>query len=86
MSNHYNRLAVSSEYSAVNFLPATLKTNKSGWLIEYYVENPQTPKTWIELRKKLDIPQKMQMYSFRDTGISEINTVLNKFPKNIILR
>ena len=42
MSLNHNRLAVSSEYSAVNYLPATLKTNKSGWLIEYYVENPQT--------------------------------------------
>ena len=42
MSNSSNRLAISSAYSAVNYLPATLKTNKSGWLIEYYVENPQT--------------------------------------------
>ena len=42
MSYTSNRLAVSSAYSAVNYLPATLKTNKSGWLIEYYVENPQT--------------------------------------------
>jgi hypothetical protein len=36
------RLAVSTAYSAANYLPSTLKTNKSGWIIEYYVENPQT--------------------------------------------
>lgn len=25
-----------------NYLPAVLKENKSGWIIEYYIENPQT--------------------------------------------
>jgi integrase len=30
------RLAVSTAYSAANYLPAILKTNKSGWIIEYY--------------------------------------------------
>jgi len=42
MSVQSPRLAVSTAYSAANYLPATLKTNKSGWIIEYYVENPQT--------------------------------------------
>ena len=54
MPTNYNRLAVSSEYAAVNYLPATLKTNKSGWLIEYYVENPLTQ----ELARKMYTPIK----------------------------
>ena len=29
-------------------------------------------KTWDSLRKKLDLPHDMQMYSFRDTGITDM--------------
>jgi hypothetical protein len=60
MSNSSNRLAVSSAYSAANYLPATLKTNKSGWLIEYYVENPQTQQL---ARKKIRLARLMNRYS-----------------------
>lgn len=30
------------------------------------------PKHWDKLRKALDLPQRMQMYSFRDTGMTEM--------------
>ena len=59
MPTNYNRLAVSSEYSAVNYLPATLKTNKSGWLIEYYVENPQTQEL---ARKRIKLERLLSRY------------------------
>ena len=60
MSETSNRLAVSSAYSAANYLPATLKTNKSGWLIEYYVENPQTQETTVFLLLKDHHPTHLQ--------------------------
>ena len=56
MSINSPRLAVSSGYSAANYLPAILKTNQSRWIIEYYVENPQTqmlPRKKIKLQRLL---------------------------------
>lgn len=67
MSTHYNRLAVSSAYSAANYLPAMLKTNKSGWLIEYYVENPQTQelsRKRIKLQRLLSVNNNRKVYHF----------------------
>ena len=59
MSVQSPRLAVSTAYSAVNYLPATLKTNKSGWIIEYYVENPQTQ---ILARKMIRLQRLLKRY------------------------
>jgi site-specific recombinase XerD len=73
MSTHHNRLAVSSEYSAVNYLPATLKTNKSGWLIEYYVENPQTQSLQ---RKKIRLERLMCRYSSKSEAKRHINNII----------
>ena len=30
------------------------------------------PKHWVKLRKALNLPDEMQMYSFRDTGMTEM--------------
>ena len=73
MSLNHNRLAVSSEYSAVNYLPATLKTNKSGWLIEYYVENPQTQEL---ARKKIRLSRLMSRYSSKSEAKKHINNII----------
>lgn len=73
MSTHYNRLAVSSEYSAVNYLPATLKTNKSGWLIEYYVENPQTQEL---SRKKIRLERLVSRYQTKAEAKKHINNII----------
>ncbi len=73
MSLNHNRLAVSSEYSAVNYLPATLKTNKSGWLIEYYVENPQTQEL---ARKKIRLSRLMSRYSSKSEEKKHINNII----------
>jgi len=59
MSVQSPRLAVSTAYSAANYLPATLKTNKSGWIIEYYVENPQTQ---MLARKKVKLQRLLMRY------------------------
>ena len=73
MLSHHNRLAVSSEYSAVNYLPATLKTNKSGWLIEYYVENPQTQQL---ARKKIRLERLMSRYTSKMEAKRHINNII----------
>ena len=73
MSNNHNRLAVSSEYSAVNYLPATLKTNKSGWLIEYYVENPQTQEL---ARKKIRLERVLSRYPSKADAKKHINNII----------
>ena len=42
---------------------------KSGPVI---LSEARMTKTWTSLRKKLNLPQAMQMYSFRDTGMTEM--------------
>ena len=73
MSNTSNRLAVSSAYAATNYLPAMLKTNKSGWLIEYYVENPQTQEL---ARKKIRLARLMSRYSSKTEAKKHINNIV----------
>lgn len=73
MPTNHNRLAVSSQYSAVNYLPATLKTNKSGWLIEYYVENPQTQELQ---RKKIRLQRLLDRYPSKAEAKKHINNII----------
>ena len=73
MSVHHNRLAVSSEYTAVNYLPAMLKTFKSGWVIEYYVENPQTQEL---ARKRIKLQRLMTRYSTVSDAKKHINNIV----------
>ena len=73
MSNTSNRLAVSSAYAAANYLPAMLKTNKSGWLIEYYVENPQTQEL---ARKRIKLQRLLTRYSSKNEARKHINNII----------
>ena len=73
MPNSSNRLAVSSAYSAANYLPAILKTNKSGWLIEYYVENPQTQQL---ARKKIRLARLISRYPSKTEAKKHINNII----------
>jgi hypothetical protein len=73
MSVQSPRLAVSTAYSAANYLPATLKTNKSGWIIEYYVENPQTQ---ILARKKIKLQRLLMRYPSKMEARRQINNII----------
>jgi len=73
MSVNSPRLAVSTAYSAANYLPATLKTNKSGWIIEYYVENPQTQ---ILARKMIRLQRLLNRYSSKMEAKKHINNII----------
>ncbi|MDR0206572.1 MAG: hypothetical protein LBI45_04870 [Bacteroidales bacterium] len=67
------RLAVSTAYSAANYLPATLKTNKSGWIIEYYVENPLTQ---ILSRKMIRLKRLLMRYPSKMEARRHINNII----------
>jgi len=67
------RLAVSSSYSAANYLPAVLKTNQSGWIIEYYVENPQTQ---MLARKKIKLQRLLMRYPSKTEARRHINNIV----------
>jgi len=56
MSGNSNKLSVVNGYSATNYLPAILKEYKSGWIIEYYVENPSTQEL---CRKKIKLQRQI---------------------------
>ena len=73
MSVQSPRLAVSSGYSAANYLPAILKTNQSGWIIEYYVENPQTQ---MLARKKIKLQRLLCRYSSKTEAKKHINNIV----------
>jgi hypothetical protein len=73
MSVQSPRLAVSSAYSAANYLPAVLKTNQSGWIIEYYVENPQTQ---ILARKMIRLQRLLKRYPSKMEARKHINNII----------
>jgi site-specific recombinase XerD len=73
MSINSPRLAVSNSYSAANYLPATLKTNQSGWIIEYYVENPQTQ---LLARKKIKLQRLLCRYPSKTEARKHINNII----------
>ena len=73
MSTNSPRLAVSNGYSAANYLPAVLKTNQSGWIIEYYVENPQTQSL---ARKKIKLQRLLCRYSSKVEARRHINNII----------
>ena len=73
MSVQSPRLAVSSSYSAANYLPAILKTNQSGWIIEYYVENPQTQ---MLARKKIKLQRLLCRYPSKTEARRHINNII----------
>jgi len=73
MSVNSPRLAVSNGYSAANYLPAMLKTNKSGWIIEYYVENPQTQ---MLARKKIKLQRLISRYPSKMEAKRHINNIV----------
>jgi len=73
MSVNSPRLAVTNCYSAANYLPAVLKTNQSGWIIEYYVENPQTQAL---ARKKIKLQRLLSRYPSKMEAKRHINNII----------
>lgn len=73
MSTNSNRLSVANGYSATNYLPAVLKEYKSGWLIEYYVEDPSTQEL---ARKKIRLQRLAQRYKSKSELKKHVNNII----------
>ena len=73
MSKNFNRLSVVNGYSATNYLPAVLKEYKSGWIIEYYVEDPATQEL---ARKKIRLQRLMQRYKSKADLKKHVNNIV----------
>lgn len=73
MSKNSNRLSVVNGYSATNYLPAVLKEYKSGWIIEYYVENPSTQEL---SRKKIRLQRLTQRYKSKSELRKHVNNII----------
>ena len=54
-------------------IPLLLKTNQSGWLIEYYVENPQSQQL---ARKKIKRQRLLARYPSKVEAKKHINNIL----------
>ena len=60
---------------ASNYLPAVLREHKSGWLVEYYVENPATKKL---VRKIIKINRLVSRYKYvKDARLHANKIVVN---------
>ena len=51
---------ITYRHNVNSYLPAVLKENKSGWIIEYYVVNPQTE---LLARKKIKLNRVVSRYN-----------------------
>ncbi|GAP73092.1 hypothetical protein SAMD00024442_6_62 [Candidatus Symbiothrix dinenymphae] len=60
-------------YTVVNYLPAVFKKNKSGWLIEYYAENPLSKKLQ---RKQIKLNRLADRYHTQKEAIAHINRMI----------
>ena len=60
--------------NSINYLPAVLKENKTGWLIEYYAQNPQTNKL---KRKQIRLERLVRRYSGKREARSHCLQITN---------
>jgi len=58
----------------VGYLPAVLKQNISGWLIEYYCENPQTK---LLTRKQIKLSRIVSRYGSKRDAKQHINQMID---------
>lgn len=61
------------QFDKYDYLPAVLKENKSGWLIEYYVENPQTK---ILTRKQIRLTRLVSRYKNKNEARRHISKII----------
>jgi len=73
MSNLQSHLALVTAVNATHYLPAVLQKYPSGWLIDYYVEDPSTQKL---KRKKIKVARIMSRYPTKSAGIRHLNSIV----------
>ena len=76
--NHHSRHAamtddVARELDYIRAYKPDMWLISQNWEPSYIkAENAKFSKIWIKIRSKMNLPQNMQLYSFRDTGIFEM--------------
>lgn len=73
MSNLQSNLALVTAVNATHYLPAALQKYPSGWLIDYYVENPATQKLQ---RKKIKLMRVMSRFSNKTAAVRHVNSIV----------
>ena len=73
MSNSQSHLALVTVVNATHYAPAVLQKYPSGWLIDYYVEDPNTQKL---KRKKIKVARIMSRFPSKSAGIRHINSIV----------
>jgi len=65
---------ISQRHNVNSYLPAVLKENKSGWIVEYYVVNPQTE---LLARKKIKLNRVVSRYNRVSDARKHITGIIN---------
>jgi len=73
MSNLQSHLALVTAVNATRYLPATLQKYSSGWLIDYYVEDPETQKL---KRKKIKVTRIMSRFPTKTEALRHVNSIV----------
>ncbi len=73
MSNSQSNLALVTAVNATRYLPAMLQKYPSGWLIDYYVEDPKTQKL---KRKKVKVTRIMSRFPTKTEALRHINSIV----------
>jgi integrase len=71
----FQRATLNQESLVFNYLPAILKKNKSGWLIEYYCENPIDN---VLYRKKIRVDNIRKRYKKQSDSIIHIYKIITE--------
>jgi len=73
MSVTQSHLALVTAVNATHYMPATLQKYPSGWLIDYYVEDPNTLKL---KRFKIKVARMMSRFPTKNEALRHVNSVV----------
>ena len=73
MSNLQSHLALVTAVNATHYMPAALQKYPSGWLIDYYVEDPNTQKL---RRFKIKVARMMSRFPTKVTAMRHVNSIV----------
>ena len=73
MSVTQSHLALVTAVNATHYMPATLQKYPSGWLIDYYVEDPNTLKL---KRMKIKVARMMSRFPTKNEALRHVNSVV----------
>jgi len=73
MLNSQSHLALVTAVNATHYMPAKLQKYPSGWLIDYYVEDPKTQQL---RRKKVKVTRIMSRFPTKNEAMRHLNSIV----------